>query len=119
MDTNEHVERQCHASNTLSLYDVRRQSGLVIFILRDVILVIEKRTEEFDGRLGLPLDFVSKILNVTNSDFVSLAISNLLDEELDWIDNKGFDADSQEVKSHRKIVKEVKFEADNWVINRK
>lgn len=33
--------------------------GWLIFILRFVILVIEKRTEEFDSRLGLPLDFVS------------------------------------------------------------
>ena len=82
-------------------------------------LTIEKRTEEFDGRLGLPLDFVSKILDVSNSDFISLAVSNLLDEELDWINNNGFDVDQKESKSHRKIVKEVKYEADNWVLNRK
>ena len=79
--------------------------GWLIFILRDVILVIEKRTEEFDGRLGLPLDFVSKILDVTNSDFVSLAVSNLLDEELDWINNNGFEVDSQEVKKHKKTLR--------------
>ena len=82
-------------------------------------LTIEKRTEEFDGRLGLPLDFVSKILDISNSDFISLAVSNLLDEELDWINNTGFDVDQKESKRHRKIVKEVKYEADNWVINRK
>ena len=84
-----------------------------------MFLTIEKRTEEFDGRLGLPLDFVSKILDVSNSDFISLAVSNLLDEELDWINNNGFDVDQKESKSHRKIVKEVKYEADKWVINRK
>ena len=84
-----------------------------------MFLTIEKRTEEFDGRLGLPLDFVSKILGVSNSDFISLAVSNLLDEELDWINNNGFDVDQKESKRHRKIVKEVKYEADNWIINRK
>ena len=82
-------------------------------------MTIEKRTEEFDGRLGLPLDFVSKILDVSNSDFISLAVSNLLDEELDWINNNGFDVDQKESKRHRKIVKDVKYEADKWVINRK
>jgi hypothetical protein len=40
-------------------------------------------------------------------------------DQLDWINNNGFEVDSQEVKRHKKTVKEVKFEADNWIINRK
>ena len=83
------------------------------------MLVDEKSNVKFDGRLGLPLDFVCKILDVTREDFASLAISNLLDEELDWIDNNGFDADNKEVKSHKITVNDVRFEANSWVINKK
>jgi len=74
---------------------------------------------KFDDRIALPLDFVCKFLDVTRKDFASLAISNLLDEELDWIEHNGFNADSEEIKSHKKTVKLVKFEANGWVINRK
>jgi len=83
------------------------------------LLVDEKSNVKFDGRLGLPLDFVCKILDVTREDFASLAISNLLDEELDWIDNNGFDADNKEVKKHKTTVNDVRFEANSWVINKK
>jgi hypothetical protein len=83
------------------------------------LLVDEKSNVKFDGRLGLPLDFVCKILDVTREDFASLAISNLLDEELDWIDNNGFDADNKEVKKHKITVNNVRFEANSWVINKK
>jgi hypothetical protein len=79
----------------------------------------EDNSVEFDSRLRLPLDFVCKILDVSTKDFVSLALSNLIDEELNWINNNGFDADFKEIKGHKKIVDSVKFEADGWVINRK
>jgi hypothetical protein len=79
----------------------------------------EDNSVEFDSRLRLPLDFVCKILDVSTKDFVSLALSNLIDEELDWINNNGFDADFKEIKGYKKIVDSVKFEADGWVINRK
>ena len=74
---------------------------------------------KFDGRLSLPLDFVCKILEVNKDDFASLAISNLLHEELDWIEHNGFHADSREINKHRETVDAVKFEANGWVINRK
>ena len=48
-----------------------------------------------------------------------MALSNLINEELEWIHNNGSDADSEEIKVHKKIVDSVKFEADDWVINRK
>ncbi|MDG6223292.1 MAG: hypothetical protein QCH99_08540 [Candidatus Bathyarchaeota archaeon] len=79
----------------------------------------EKSNVKFDDRLGLPLDFVCKIMDVTREDFTSLALSNLLDEELDWIDNNDFDADNKELKTHKITVNEVKFEANSWVINKK
>ena len=82
-------------------------------------MVNEGNSIEFDSRLSLPLDFVCKILDVSRKDFVSLAISNLINEELDWIHNNGFDADSEQIKVNKKIVDSVKFEADGWVINRK
>jgi len=82
-------------------------------------MVNEGNNVEFDSRLSLPLDFVCKILDVSRKDFVSLALSNLINEELDWIRNNGFIADSAEIMGHKKIVDSVKFEADGWVINRK
>ena len=82
-------------------------------------MVNEGNNIEFDSRLSLPLDFVCKILDVSRKDFVSLALSNLINEELDWIRNSSFNADSAEIKVHKKIVDSVKFEADGWVINRK
>ena len=82
-------------------------------------MINEEYSIEFDARLRLPLDFVCKILDVSTKDFVSLALSNLISEELDWINNNGFDADSEEIKGYKKVVDLVKFEADCWVINRK
>jgi len=82
-------------------------------------MINEKSNVKFDGRLGLPLDFVCKLLDVTREDFASLAISNLIAEELDWIEHNGFDTDSKEVTSHKKTVDIVKFEANGWVINKK
>ncbi|MDG6221691.1 MAG: hypothetical protein QCH99_00315 [Candidatus Bathyarchaeota archaeon] len=74
---------------------------------------------KYDSRLALPFDFVCKILDVSREDFASLAISNLLDEELDFIKNNGFHVDFQDIKKHNETVKTVKFEANGWVINKK
>ena len=79
----------------------------------------EAKIVEFDHRLAFPLDFVCKILDVKRKDFASLAISNLIDEELDWIKHNAFDTNSKEIKRHKKTVNVVKFEANEWVINRK
>lgn len=67
----------------------------------------------------MPLDFVCNILDVTREDFTTLALSNLIAEELDWIEQNGFHADSEEITCHNETVKTVKFEADGWVINKK
>ena len=83
------------------------------------MLTGEAKKVEFDNRLALPLDFICKILDVTREDFASLAISNLIDEELDWIKHNDFKSNSKEIKSHKKTVNIVKFEANEWVINRK
>ena len=74
---------------------------------------------KYDSRLTLSLDFVCKIIAVTNEDFASLAISNLLDEELDWIKHNKLNEDSAEIDNHKVKVKAVKFEADGWVISRR
>ncbi len=75
------------------------------------------KTVKYDSRPTLSLDFVCKIIDVTNQDFASLAISNLLDEELDWIKHNKLN-DSQ-INNHKVKVKAVKFEADGWVISRR
>jgi hypothetical protein len=74
---------------------------------------------KYDGRLFLPLDFVCEILDVAQEDFATLAISNLLDEELDHIKNGLKHHDLKHIDDHRETVKAVKFEANGWVINRK
>lgn len=81
-------------------------------------MATEKNTIKFDGRLKIPFDFVCKFLNVSKDDFASLAISNLLEEELDWIHTNHYDVDSEEIKKYIKIVKIVKFEADGWVLRK-
>ena len=78
----------------------------------------EKSSAGFDNRLSVPLKIVCKKLDVNKDDFVSLAISSLLEEELDRIDNKEFDENPETIRNHKKIVNEVKFEANEWVINR-
>ena len=45
---------------------------------------------DFDIRLNLALDFVCELIKVTKKDFASLAISNLLAEELNFIQNTNF-----------------------------
>jgi len=82
-------------------------------------LVTEKdKNVNFDHRLSMPLDFVCKILDVTNKDFASLALSNLISEELDWIAHNDFEFHFEEIKRHEETVKVVKFEANSWVINK-
>lgn len=56
---------------------------------------------------------------MTLEDFASLALSNLLDEELNEIEhNEQLETDSKELKKHKETVKTVKFEANEWVVNR-
>jgi hypothetical protein len=74
---------------------------------------------KYDGRLALSFDFVSKILGVTREDFATLALANLLDEELDWIKHNGFDTDPEKIQSLKETINNVKFEADGWVINKR
>ena len=82
-------------------------------------MATEKSQVKYDKRLTLPLDFVCRILEVAREDLASLAISDLLDEELDWIKHNGFNADPREITNHKRSVKAVKFEANVWVINKK
>jgi hypothetical protein len=87
-----------------------------------IILANEEinKTVKYDGRLTLPLDFVCKILGVTIEDFATLSLANLLEEELDWIrhnnHNNNLQVDTEEAENHSKTVRNVKFEANSWVI---
>jgi len=78
----------------------------------------ENNNVKFDDRLAMPLVFVCKIFSRHVQDFASLAISNSIDEELDWIEHNDFHADSKD-KKITKNSKGSKIEANGWVINRK
>jgi hypothetical protein len=77
---------------------------------------------KYDSRLSSSLDFVCNILDVIKEDFASLAIANLLDEELSWIRyNRQKDVfhrvDANEIGAHKNIVDAVRAEANNRVLN--
>jgi hypothetical protein len=67
----------------------------------------------------LPLDFVCKILDVKKEDFATLALANLLEEELDWVQHNNHEVATEEIKRYRETVKAAKVEADSWVTNGK
>jgi hypothetical protein len=72
----------------------------------------------YDGRLSLHLVFVCEILDVTPEDFATLAISNLLEEELDYIKNSLKHPEVEHIEESIRIVKAVKCEANGCVINK-
>jgi len=47
----------------------------------------------------LSLDFVCKILDVKKEGFASFALSNIINEEFDWICHNGFEADPEVKKA--------------------
>jgi hypothetical protein len=68
-------------------------------------------------RLANILGFVCKILNVKKDDFISLALINLLDEELDWIKfNDEIQVNIEELEDHQNSLNTLKAEANNQVI---
>jgi hypothetical protein len=76
---------------------------------------------KYDGLLSNSLDFVCNIFDVTKEDFASLALANLLDEELNWIQyNRQKDifhrVDAKEIGAHKSIVDAVRAEANNRVL---
>jgi len=89
--------------------------------------LIDLKTEKnsslikYDGLLSNSLDFVCNIFDVTKEDFASLALANLLDEELNWIQyNRQKDifhrVDAKEIGAHKSIVDAVRAEANNRVL---
>ena len=69
----------------------------------------QDRTVQYDQKLVPPLDFVCKVLNVKKTDFVSLALVNLLEEELDWIKyDAEIQVDTEDVETQQKLLTEVK-----------
>ena len=70
----------------------------------------QDRTVQYDQKLAPPLDFVCKVLNVKKTDFVSLALVNLLEEELDWIKyDAEIQVDTEDVETQQKLLTEVKM----------
>ena len=83
-----------------------------------ILFAKERKQVHYDNRLELSLVFICKTLNVTREDFASLAISNLLAEELDFIEHNSFQQiKKNEINKHKKTVNRVKFEADSWIRN--
>lgn len=76
------------------------------------------QTVNYDERLSVPLDFVCKCIAVSKDDFATLALSNLLAEEFDHLKNCRGSSDDEDLEELVDIVKAVKFEANDWVINR-
>ena len=71
---------------------------------------------DFDNRLDLSLDFVCKRIDVSRKDFATLALANLLTEELDHIQTVSNVTETELLREHKKIGEAVKYEANNWVI---
>jgi len=72
-------------------------------------------TIQYDCRLSLPLEVVCKILDVSKKDFVTLALSNLLDEELDRIKINPKNSKLEDIEELVQTVKTTKCEANGWV----
>ena len=73
-----------------------------------------------DSRLITIMDFVCKMLDITPKDFTSLALANLLEEELEWIQqnsNRLNKRSLEKIKHFTTIVKEVKMET-SFILNR-
>lgn len=79
----------------------------------------ENKVVKYDKRLVQPLEFVCKILGVTQDDFASLALANLLDLELDELEySDDTIVDPEELDHHKLAVEDVKIEADSWVLGK-
>lgn len=74
---------------------------------------------QYDCRLSLPLDFACKTLDVSKKDFVTLALSSLLEEELDNIKINLKRSKLGDIEELVKIVKAVKYEICDCKINEK
>ena len=63
------------------------------------------------------LRFVCKILNVKKEDFISLALVNLLEEELDWIKyNDEIQVNIEELEDHLNCLNTLKAKANLQVL---
>lgn len=67
--------------------------------------------------LASVLRFVCKILNVKKEDFISLALVNLLEEELDWIKySDEIQVNIEELEDHQKSLSMFKAKANLQVL---
>ena len=63
------------------------------------------------------LRFVCKILNVKKEDFISLALVNLLEEELDWIKyNDEIQVNIEELEDYQNSLSTLKAKANLQVL---
>lgn len=62
----------------------------------------------YNKELSLAFDFVCKSLNIKQEDFISLAMANLLEEELDFIKHYKDQISFEELEKHQETVMSVK-----------
>lgn len=72
---------------------------------------------QINDKLESVLEFVCKVLGVKKEDFISLALINLLEEELDWIKyTDEIRVDSEELEIHQEDLNKFKTEANLQVL---
>ena len=86
-----------------------------------VYLFLEKAEKDIsiksNERLANILGFVCTILNVKKEDFISLALVNLLEEELDWIKyNDEIQVNIEEVEKYQSSLSLIKSKANLQVL---
>jgi hypothetical protein len=74
------------------------------------------QSANIDARLMSALDFVCKHIEVSKQDFVTLSVSNLLTEELDYLRHIPNQPQMAEISKHQEKVKKVKLKAEQSVI---
>lgn len=78
--------------------------------------MINQNKIEYDDGLLLSLDFLCGKLKVSKKDFATLALANLLIEELDHLKDRSSKEDIELINEYQNDVKKVKVAIEGWVI---
>ena len=77
----------------------------------------EKNKISYDKRLKSLIELVCDLLEIDEKNFASLALANLLEEEIEEIkDNKELQKrfDSKKIRNYGEIIEDVKLDSDFW-----
>ena len=77
----------------------------------------EKNKISYDKRLKSLIELVCDLLEIDEKNFASLALANLLEEEIEEIkDNKELQKrfDSKKIRNYGEIIEGVKLDSDFW-----